>query len=383
MAGCASASSTGSHPATTPAAEKSSSAPKQPVAASSQAPVSAEHNPPGDIPDTTVYVAYRAQAIHAVIKVPEGWARQQTAAGVTFSSNLNSITIGAAPMKSAPTVATARSATVPSLGRAALAFRLRSVRLVRLTGGPAVEIVYQLNSQPNAVTGRQDVSPPGGAAPLLRAQELYRFFHAGDDETFALRGVSLQVNAGEMVAVVGPSGSGKSTLLACLAGLDEPDGGHVVVAGQRITRRPEAARAALRARWIGILLQSNNFIDHLSVTQNIHAAQALVKNGTPRQASTLLAEVGLADRAHARPSTLSGGESARAALAVALANDPPVLLADEPTGEVDRQAQSLVLDLLRGRAADRKAVLVVTHSRDVAAAADRIVHIVDGRVTDE
>jgi len=218
---------------------------------------------------------------------------------------------------------------------------------------------------------------------LLRARELYRFFHAGDDETFALRGVSLEVNAGEMVAVVGPSGSGKSTLLACLAGLDEPDGGHVVVASQRITRRPEATRAALRARWIGILLQSNNFIDHLSVTQNIHAAQALVKNGTPRQASALLAEVGLADRAHARPSTLSGGEAARAALAVALANDPPVLLADEPTGEVDTQAQGLVLDLLRGRAADRKAVLVVTHSRDVAAAADRIVHIVDGRVTDE
>jgi putative ABC transport system ATP-binding protein len=219
------------------------------------------------------------------------------------------------------------------------------------------------------------------AAPLAR--ELYRFFHAGDDETFALRGVSLDVNAGEMVAVIGPSGSGKSTLLACLAGLDEPDGGHVVVAGRRITRRPEAARAALRARWIGILLQSNNFIDHLSVTQNIQAAQALVRNGTPRPPRMLLAQVGMADRASARPSTLSGGEAARAALAVALANDPPVLLADEPTGEVDQQAASLVLDLLRGRTRDGKAVLVVTHSRDVAAAADRLVHIIDGKVTDD
>ena len=218
-------------------------------------------------------------------------------------------------------------------------------------------------------------------APLLRARELYRFYHAGDDETFALRGVSAEVKAGEIVAVVGPSGSGKSTLLACLAGLDEPDGGHVIVAGQRITRRPEATRAALRARWIGILLQSGNFVDHLSVTQNIQMAQALVKNRTSRQPGGLLAEVGLAERAGARPSTLSGGEAARAALAVALANDPPVLLADEPTGEVDDEAQGRVLDLLRRRAAEGNAVLVVTHSEGVAAVADRILHIVDGKVT--
>ena len=99
------------------------------------------------------------------------------------------------------------------------------------------------------------------APPLVHASELYRFFHAGDDETFALRGVSLSVHAGEMVAVVGPSGSGKSTLLACLAGLDEPDGGHVVIAGHRLSRRPEAARAALRAQWIGMLLQSGNFLN--------------------------------------------------------------------------------------------------------------------------
>ena len=221
--------------------------------------------------------------------------------------------------------------------------------------------------------------------PLLHASELYRFFHAGDDETFALRGVSVSVNAREIVAVVGPSGSGKSTLLSCLAGLDEPDGGYVTVAGQRITRRHEAMRAGLRARWIGMLLQTNNLVNHLTVAQNIQAAQSLVKRGTaPRQSpAALLADVGLADRGGARPSTLSGGESARAALAVALATDPPVLLADEPTGEVDREAEVRILDLLRQRAADGKAVLVVTHSQDVAAAADRIVHIVDGRVANE
>jgi putative ABC transport system ATP-binding protein len=238
---------------------------------------------------------------------------------------------------------------------------------------------------------------------LVDGRELYRFYHIGDDETFALRGVSVSVHAGELVAVVGPSGSGKSTLLACLAGLDEPDGGHVMIAGRRITRRDEATRAGLRARWIGMLLQSGNLLEHLTVAQNIQAAQALVPrepgrglrswarrgappghDGKPRyNAHRLLDDVGLAGRASARPSTLSGGEAARAALAVAMANDPPVLLADEPTGEVDKQAEIRVLELLRGRADRGKAVLVVTHSENVAAAADRVVRMVDGRVTDE
>jgi len=233
--------------------------------------------------------------------------------------------------------------------------------------------------------------------PLVDGRELYRFFHTGDEETFALRGVSVSVGAGELVAVVGPSGSGKSTLLACLAGLDEPDGGHVLIAGERITRRDEATRAGLRARWIGMLLQSGNLLDHLSVAQNIQAARALVPRARgPRRdgqtgrrrmsrgdAERLLDDVGLADRASARPSTLSGGEVARAALAVAMANDPPVLLADEPTGEVDRPAEIRVLDLLRSRADRGKAVLVVTHSETVAMAADRVVRMTDGRVTGE
>jgi putative ABC transport system ATP-binding protein len=233
--------------------------------------------------------------------------------------------------------------------------------------------------------------------PLVDGRELYRFFHIGDDETFALRGVSVSVSAGELVAVVGPSGSGKSTLLACLAGLDEPDGGHVTIAGQRITRRDEAMRAGLRARWIGMLMQSGNLLDHLNVAQNIQAARALVprvpgsrRNGQPGRgrmsrgdAGQLLDAVGLAGRASARPSTLSGGEAARAALAVAMANDPPVLFADEPTGEVDQEAEIRVLDLLRSRADRGKAVLVVTHSETVAMAADRVVHMIDGRVTGE
>jgi hypothetical protein len=136
---------------TSPAAGAASPTP----AASLQTPVSAEHNPPGDIPDTTVYVPYQSSATHAVIKVPEGWARQDSATGSTFASNLNSITIAAQQMTAAPTVATARSTTVPSLSASTSAFRLQSVRAVTLAGGPAIEIVYQVNSQSNAVTGRQ------------------------------------------------------------------------------------------------------------------------------------------------------------------------------------------------------------------------------------
>jgi hypothetical protein len=123
--------------------------------ASMQAPVPAESNPPGDIPDTTIFVSYQSDAPHALIKVPEGWARQSTASGTTFSSNLNSITIAAVPMAAMPTVASIRATTVRSLSGSTLAFRLQSVSAVQLPGGPAVEIVYEVNSQPNAVTGRQ------------------------------------------------------------------------------------------------------------------------------------------------------------------------------------------------------------------------------------
>jgi putative ABC transport system ATP-binding protein len=222
------------------------------------------------------------------------------------------------------------------------------------------------------------------AQAVMEANDLYRFYHAGDDETLALRGVSLTVAPGEILAVVGPSGSGKSTLLGCLAGLVEPDGGSVSVAGSRITRRPEAQRAELRARWIGVLQQSGNLLDHLSVANNVRAAQTLVRSTDLAQASvpSLLADVGLAGRAQARPATLSGGEAARAGLAVALANDPPLLLADEPTGEVDELNERLILDLLRRRAESGRAVVIVTHSTRAAIDADRIVHLDDGRIVD-
>ena len=216
----------------------------------------------------------------------------------------------------------------------------------------------------------------------LEAFELYRFYHSGDDETAALRGVSLKLEAGEFLALMGPSGSGKSTLLACLAGLDEPDGGHVEVMGARLTRRPEALRAALRARHIGIMMQSGNLFEHLTVADNLRLQMSLAGKSDPTRIGRLLELMGLAQRRLARPSQLSGGEAARAGLAVALSAEPQVLLADEPTAEVDAATEAGILQLLRDRCRAGGAVLVATHSQALAAAADGILHIRDGRLGD-
>lgn len=218
------------------------------------------------------------------------------------------------------------------------------------------------------------------AAAAVEASTLYRFYRAGDEETLALQGVSLILRAGEFVAVTGPSGSGKSTLLACLAGLDEPDGGTVRVSGQRISHQPEPVRARLRARRIGLLLQTGNLFSHLSVEQNVAVAQQLADYAQRPPVAALLDSLGIAGRAHARPDELSGGELARAGLAVALANDPVVLLADEPTGELDGATEDQVLRLLRSRAEHGVAIIIASHSPAVAAAADRVIALNDGKV---
>ena len=197
---------------------------------------------------------------------------------------------------------------------------------------------------------------------VLEADDLYRFYHVGDSETRALRGVSMTVDAGQIVAVVGVSGSGKSTLLACLAGLDEPDGGTVRVLGQRISRQPEALRARIRGRSIGVLFQSGNLVGHLDLRSNVILAQRLAGRVDAARAETLLDSVGLGAHRHARGSELSGGELARAGLAVALANDPPLLLADEPTGELDTPTALEIANLLRDRAAAGAAIVTVTHN---------------------
>jgi putative ABC transport system ATP-binding protein len=221
------------------------------------------------------------------------------------------------------------------------------------------------------------------AVTVLRARELYRFYRIGDEETLALRGVSLAVPGGKLVTVAGPSGSGKSTLLACLAGLDEPDGGSVYIRETRISHRPEHERSALRARHIGTLFQSANLLEHLTVRRNLELVQRIARaRDRPshrRSVDALLDAVGLTLRSGARPSELSGGEAVRAGLAVALANNPTVLVADEPTGELDGTTEAEVLRLIRDQADQGTAVILASHSAAVAAMADEVIQLKDGQ----
>jgi putative ABC transport system ATP-binding protein len=217
---------------------------------------------------------------------------------------------------------------------------------------------------------------------VLKAVQLYRFYHVGDAEIAALRGVDVALRRGEFVALVGPSGSGKSTLLSCLTGLDEPDGGYVDVADERLSRRSEAVRSQLRARHIGLLMQSGNLFDHLTVDQNVALGAKLSKAARTGDEDDRVDRLGISARRHAFPSELSGGEAARAGLAVALAGEPEILICDEPTAEVDADTEALVLAELVAQRSAGVAVLVATHSDALARAADRILHMRDGRILD-
>lgn len=228
----------------------------------------------------------------------------------------------------------------------------------------------------------------------MSAENVYRFFRAGDEETLALRGVTLRANAGEFVVVTGPSGSGKSTLLACLTGMDEPSGGTVRIAGKRINHRSQRDRDRVRSRYLGVMAQSGNLISHLRVRDNLRLAAHLASTGqqaTPTTRKHQKAEtpwsataerLGLTARLDAWPEELSGGESARAALAVALAAAPLVLVADEPTGELDADTEASLVEQLRRVASSGVAVVVASHSDAVAAGADRVVRLNDGQVVE-
>ncbi|MBS0534297.1 MAG: ATP-binding cassette domain-containing protein [Proteobacteria bacterium] len=215
--------------------------------------------------------------------------------------------------------------------------------------------------------------------PVVQASNLYRFFHSGDTEVVALRNVTMNLAAGEMVALVGPSGSGKSTLLNLLAGLDEPDGGYVELEGTRVSRRPETVRASIRAQKIGIFMQSANLFDHLSVADNVRMRRWLANKGPNEEpVAELIGAFGLSACWNALPSEISGGEAARAGLAVALAGEPRVLLCDEPTAEVDTETEKSVIRQLIDLKRRGLSILVATHSQALAKAADRILQLQDG-----
>jgi putative ABC transport system ATP-binding protein len=188
---------------------------------------------------------------------------------------------------------------------------------------------------------------------------------------------------GEFVAVMGPSGCGKSTLLNMVAGLDSPDEGTIVLADEVITGRSEDDLARMRRRHIGIVFQFFNLLEGMSVLENV-ALPAIVAGSKRKQAETrardLLDLLGLSDKAKAAPGVLSGGQRQRLAIARALANEPTLLLADEPTGALDSEGGAEVMELFRRLHAGGQTILLVTHDDDVAAAADRIVNMVDGRI---
>ena len=218
---------------------------------------------------------------------------------------------------------------------------------------------------------------------ILQARDLYRFFHTGDDEVIALRGVDITVSPGEIVAVMGPSGSGKSTLLNCLTGLDEPDAGLVTIGGARLSRQPESVRATIRAQSLGILMQSGNLFAHLSLSENIRLQMQLGGVNDAARPDALLDSVGLAHRGFAHITQLSGGETARAGLAVALACNPPILIADEPTAEVDAATESRLIAQFEARRAAGLATLIATHSEALVRRADRILRLKDGAISHE
>ncbi len=203
----------------------------------------------------------------------------------------------------------------------------------------------------------------------------------------ALRDVDLGVGRGEFVAVVGKSGSGKSTLLNLVAGIDRPSRGEILVGGTRVHELGESRLAAWRGTQVGVVFQFFQLLPTLTILENVVLPMDLCGTYRGREARAralaLLEEVGIAAQARKLPSSLSGGEQQRAAIARALANDPPLLVADEPTGNLDSRTAADVLSLLARTAGAGKTVLMVTHERDVAALVDRVVTLSDGRVVND
>jgi putative ABC transport system ATP-binding protein len=220
--------------------------------------------------------------------------------------------------------------------------------------------------------------------PALALRGVRKTFEAENAPVRALRGVNLTVAEGEFVALMGPSGCGKSTLLNLVAGLDIPDEGEITVAGDTVTGRTEDELARMRRRHIGLVFQFFNLLEGMTVLENV-ALPAVIAGRKRKMAETrardLLDLLGIGDKASAVPGVLSGGQRQRLAIARALANDPTLLLADEPTGALDSEGGEEVIELMRRLHRGGQTIVLVTHDPEVAAVAERIVRMRDGRIT--
>ncbi|GLY74696.1 ABC transporter ATP-binding protein [Actinoallomurus iriomotensis] len=227
---------------------------------------------------------------------------------------------------------------------------------------------------------------PEPDAAMIRTKDLVKVHHSDGTDVHAIRGIDLRVRPGEFVAVMGPSGSGKSTVLHLLAGLVPATSGEIWVRGNRLSDLSEADRAVLRRRHIGVVFQFFNLISNMSVADNVELP-ALLAGANPKQARErreyLLEELGLSDRADASPARLSGGQQQRVALARALSNEPSLLLADEPTGNLDSTNTRDVVRLLEQVHDQGQTILLVTHDARVASSADRVISLFDGMIVDD
>jgi ABC-type lipoprotein export system ATPase subunit len=220
--------------------------------------------------------------------------------------------------------------------------------------------------------------------PLVTARGLVKTYGKGRVARRVLDGADLDMAPGELVALVGPSGSGKSTLLHLLGGLDRPDSGSIEVAGRRLDRESERGLTDLRRRHVGFVFQFFHLIPELTGEENVLLPARLRTNGggAPGRARRLIEELGLGDAARRRPAELSGGEQQRLSIARALVNDPRLLLADEPTGNLDQESGHHVLSLLRQVAEGERAVLLVTHDFEASGIADRVLRLEHGRLVE-
>lgn len=222
---------------------------------------------------------------------------------------------------------------------------------------------------------------------VLRVEDLKRDLRAGEVIVHALRGVTLKVRQGEFVGVIGPSGSGKSTLLGLIGGLDAPTSGKVYIDGVDITHLKERALTRIRNEKIGFVFQAYNLIPTLTALENVALPVQFARQrrfSPSQRAQEVLEMLGLSDRLDHRPAQLSGGQQQRVAIARALANNPPLLLADEPTGNLDTEASAVVMTALHDvRRNMNTTVVVVTHDMDVAAQVDRLILLVDGCIVED